>query len=160
MANFWVVHHANLCDLTFVWFGWSRNCWENMFFRISVQGARWSVLLSNDSKSHNCHAQPYCLCTTFEGCRSVYAHMKYGRPHDGGMCEIQISSSIWLLKPRNECYPTSRLGARSYVVMLSEFRRIVWFAGNRGSIELWFVVGVATLCSDAGKIARNLGPGC
>ena len=39
------------------------------------------------------HAQPYCLCTTFEACRSVYAHMKYEGPHDGDMCEIQITSS-------------------------------------------------------------------
>ena len=31
----------------------------------------------------------------------------------------------------------SWLGARSYVVMLSEFWRIVWFAGNRDSVELW-----------------------
>ena len=50
----------------------------------------------------------------------------------------------------------SWLGARSYVVMLSEFWRIVWFAGNRGSVELWFVVGVATLCSDAGKVNEEL----
>ena len=34
----------------------------------------------------------------------------------------------------------SWLGARSYVVMLSEFWRIVWFAGNRASVELWFVL--------------------
>ena len=50
----------------------------------------------------------------------------------------------------------SWLGARSYVVMLSKFRRIVWFAGNRGSVELWFVVGVATLCSDAGKVNEKI----
>ena len=50
----------------------------------------------------------------------------------------------------------SWLGARSYVVMLSEFRRIVCFAGNRSSVELWFVVGLATLCSDAGKVNEEL----
>ena len=50
----------------------------------------------------------------------------------------------------------SWLGARSYVEMLSEFWRIVWFAGNRGSVELWFVVEVATLCSDAGKVNEEL----
>ena len=50
----------------------------------------------------------------------------------------------------------SWLGTRSYVVMLSEFWRIVWFAGNRGSVKLWFVVGVATLCSDAGEVNEEL----
>ena len=50
----------------------------------------------------------------------------------------------------------SWLDARSYVVMLSEFWRIVWSAGSRGSVELWFVVEVATLCSDAGKVNEEL----
>ena len=43
-----------------------------------------------------------------------------------------------------------------YNTTLSEFWRIVWFAGNRGFVELWFVVGIATLCSDAGKANEEL----
>ena len=49
-------------------------------------------------------------------CRSMYAHMKYERPHDGDMCQIQISSSIWLVKPRNGCYPTSRQPYHDWVL--------------------------------------------
>ena len=60
----------------------------------STRSEALQVISNLKSEFHNCHAQPYCLCTTFEGCRSMYDHMKYGRPHDGGMCEIQISSSI------------------------------------------------------------------
>ena len=99
-----------------------------------------SVWAPYDSKSHNCHAQPYCLCTTFEGCRSMYAHMKYERSHDGGMFEIQISSSLWLVKPRNGCYPTSRQPNHDWVLDHTLWCYLNWFAGNRGSVELWFVV--------------------
>ena len=41
VANFWVVQSANLCDLTFVWFGWCRNCWA--LFRATFHSSSFTV---------------------------------------------------------------------------------------------------------------------